>query len=86
MHSGQRIVVGPWLTEVGFELLYWIPFVRWLQTTFELEPERLVVVSRGGVASWYAAVSPHYVEILDLIPRADWSLATSSVPMPRAAR
>ena len=23
------IVVGPWLAEVGYEVLYWIPFVRW---------------------------------------------------------
>ena len=23
------IVVGPWLSEVGYEVLYWIPFLRW---------------------------------------------------------
>ena len=25
----EPILVGPWLGEVGFELLYWIPFLRW---------------------------------------------------------
>ncbi len=29
--AGTRpIAVGPWLGEVGFELLYWVPFVRWV--------------------------------------------------------
>src|SRR5437899_2863013 len=26
--SGKLIVVGPWLSEVGFEVLYWIPFLN----------------------------------------------------------
>src|SRR5205085_757963 len=25
----QPILVGPWTGEVGFELIYWAPFVRW---------------------------------------------------------
>src|SRR5690348_16329422 len=30
--SGTKpIVVGPWLAEVGYEVLYWIPFLRWFQ-------------------------------------------------------
>jgi hypothetical protein len=24
------IIAGPWTGEVGFELLYWIPFLNWL--------------------------------------------------------
>jgi len=27
--SNRPIIVGPWLSETGFELLYWIPFVAW---------------------------------------------------------
>ena len=26
---GAPIVAGPWVGEVGFELLYWVPFLRW---------------------------------------------------------
>src|SRR5438067_5828333 len=33
------IVVGPWLSEVGYEVLYWIPFVRWRQSQFHIPPE-----------------------------------------------
>ena len=48
-----HVMVGPWLSEVGFELLYWIPFLRWAVPEFNLDPSRLIVVSRGGVAGWY---------------------------------
>ena len=27
--SGRPIILGPWLSETGFELLYWIPFLAW---------------------------------------------------------
>ena len=47
---GRRLVVGPWLSEVGFEALYWVPFLHWLKTAFHLDPGRVVAVSRGGVA------------------------------------
>ena len=29
---------GPWLGEVGFELLYWVPFLRWFAGRFECRP------------------------------------------------
>jgi hypothetical protein len=61
-----RIIVGPWLSEVGYEVLYWVPFLRWFCDRYAIDPSRLVVVSRGGVASWYRDVATHYVELLDL--------------------
>lgn len=63
--SDRQIVVGPWLSELGFEVLYWIPFVKWLQARFELPAERLVVVSRGGVSGWYGGIGDTYVDLLD---------------------
>jgi hypothetical protein len=60
------IVVGPWLGEVGYEALYWVPFVRWFVEHYQVDSDRLVVVSRGGVSSWYADITSHYVELLDL--------------------
>ena len=59
------IVVGPWLSEVGYEALYWIPFLRWFKDRYRIDDERLVAISRGGAAAWYADVTPRYVEILD---------------------
>ena len=61
-----HVLVGPWLSEVGFELLYWIPFLRWAVGEFKLDPSRLVAVSRGGVSSWYEGVARQYVDLFDL--------------------
>ena len=61
----ETIVAGPWLGEVGFELLYWVPFLRWFAERFRLPPERLLVVSRGGTASWYQPFAAGYREIFD---------------------
>jgi hypothetical protein len=61
----ETIVAGPWLGEVGFELLYWVPFLRWFAERFRLAPEQLLVVSRGGTASWYRPFAAGYREIFD---------------------
>ena len=55
--SDKPLIVGPWLSEVGFELLYWIPFLNWVKTYRHFDPERLIVVSRGGVAPWYRDIA-----------------------------
>ena len=34
----EPILVGPWLGEVGFELLYWIPFLRWFAEQLRRAP------------------------------------------------
>ena len=63
----DTIVVGPWLGEVGFELLYWVPFLRWFATTFRVAPERLLIVSRGGTAAWYRPFAAGYRDIFDYL-------------------
>jgi hypothetical protein len=65
--SDRPIVVGPWCGEVGFELLYWIPFVHWLVDRARIDGQRLVVVTRGGADVWYRDLASRSVEILDLI-------------------
>ena len=59
------IIVGPWLSEVGFEVLYWIPFLRWFQDRYRVDAERIVAISRGGVADWYGGIAGQYIEIFD---------------------
>ena len=63
----DTIVAGPWLGEVGFELLYWVPFLRWFAARFHVAPERLLVVSRGGTAAWYRPFAANYREIFDYL-------------------
>ena len=66
--TGQPIVAGPWLAEIGFEVLYWIPFLRRLCERHRIPPQQVTVLSRGGVESWYGDIASHYVEILDVVP------------------
>lgn len=65
--SRTPIIVGPWLSEVGFEVLYWIPFLNWAVKEFELGRDRLIVVSRGGAHCWYRDLAEHYVDVFDLM-------------------
>lgn len=65
--AGRPIVAGPWLAEVGYEALYWAPFLRWYQDAYRIPRERLTILSRGGTADWYADFAGGYAEIFDLL-------------------
>ena len=65
------VLLGPFLAEPEFEVLYWIPFLRWLQGAAALDPARCTIVSRGGVASWYAGLADHAVDALSLTGLSD---------------
>ncbi len=66
------VIVGPWLGEVGFELLYWAPFVAWCAQYARIAPERLLILSRGGTASWYAPFAGAYADVFDLVTTAEF--------------
>ncbi len=67
LRHDRPIIVGPWTGEVGFELLYWIPFVRWVVSRYGLPSERLIVVSRGGAAPWYGSIAARYVDAFSFV-------------------
>jgi len=69
----RLIVAGPWYSEVGFETLYWIPFLAWVKSAFRLEADRLIAVSRGGVGAWYRGIAGRYVEIWDDVDPAEFA-------------
>jgi len=66
------IIAGPWCSEVGYEVLYWIPFLRWVMAAYRIPENRLIALSRGGTASWYRGVAGRYVEIFDHIPPSEY--------------
>ena len=68
----RPIVVGPWLGEVGFELLYWIPFLRWFAREYGIASERLTAISRGGPASWYRPFAGSYQDVFDYASGEDF--------------
>jgi len=76
--TGTRVVVGPWLSEIGFEVLYWIPLLRALLERSGLEPAQVTAISRGGVADWYAGVADGYVDVHDLMDRDEFLAAQRS--------
>jgi hypothetical protein len=44
-----------------------------VQSQYRLDPAQLVVVTRGGAASWYADITPNAVELFDLMPPAEYA-------------
>lgn len=71
--AGRPVLVGPWTSEVGYEALYWIPFLRWAVDRYGVTPSRVVALSRGGTALWYRGIADHYVEIFDLIEAGEFA-------------
>lgn len=65
VQGDHPVILGPWLAEVGYELLYWVPFLQWVRVAYQLDPARTIAISRGGVASWYSGVASRYVEMWD---------------------
>jgi hypothetical protein len=73
--SKRPILVGPWTSEMGFEVLYWGPFLQQLQHKHGIARERLIAVTRGGAGAWYRDIAGQSVELFDYIPPADLRLS-----------
>ena len=73
------VFIGPWNDSLGNELLYWIPFVRWVSATYGLPPERLIAVSRLAPAAWYGSLASRYLDARTLFSSGElehWSRRT----------
>ena len=60
----KPILLGPWRSELGFEVLYWLPFLTWAQKRYGISPERCCAVSRGGLGALYPA--KQHIDLYDL--------------------
>jgi hypothetical protein len=67
------VLAGPFTGEVGFELLYWIPMLRWAVREFPELRGRLIAVSRGGVQDWLKGLDAQYFDVLDLFSPEDFA-------------
>jgi hypothetical protein len=65
--SDGPLIAGPWLSEIGFELLYWRPLLEWFVRRHGIAPERLVAISRGGAEPWYVGLAGTYRDALDYL-------------------
>ncbi len=75
--SRRPVVVGPWTSEIGFELLYWIPFLERLRSRGALVRERTYVVSRGANAAWYGHIGAHHYNFFDAVPPQEYQTVVS---------
>jgi len=76
--SDGPILIGPWVGEVGFELLYWIPFLNWAVKNYGLDTRRLIVVSRGGARPWYRHLTSEYLDVFELLTLAEYREANEA--------
>jgi hypothetical protein len=51
------ILLGPWRSELGFEVSYWLPFLHYLASKVMKFDQRAAVVTRGGLAPLYKHVA-----------------------------
>jgi len=77
--TGVRVVAGPWLGDETGELLYWIPFLRWLQLAIFGLRERMTVVAREQSAAWYEGIGAELVP-----PESPTSASEGAVLVPAA--
>ena len=76
--SQSPILVGPWRSEVGFEILYWIPFLHQFAKDYKIAPERLIAIGRGGSAQWYGfAGQADLYEFVPVDVARTWSIMAS---------
>lgn len=70
----KPVIAGPYISDVGIELIYWIPFLRWLIETYRLDGNTFIAVSRCGVDKWYKELGVRYVDICDLLGQENAAL------------
>jgi hypothetical protein len=68
LRSRRPLVVGPFLGEIGYELLYWRPWVLRLLRSRCVDPARVTVIGRGGSGAWYGDVAARTVDAFELLP------------------
>jgi ABC-type polysaccharide/polyol phosphate transport system ATPase subunit len=64
--SDRPILLGPWLGNANWELLYWRPYVSWLLEQFDRRQRRVIAISRAGADLWYRTLGDEYVDLLDV--------------------
>lgn len=76
--SADPIILGPWRSEVGFEVLYWIPWLQQFRLRHQIDRNRLITIGRGGSAAWYdtAGTADLYEHVPVEVART-WSIRAS---------
>lgn len=62
----RPILIGPWRSEVGFEALYFLPFLRKLAKAVPHFDQRASVITRGGLAPLYSKLAHQGMDLYAL--------------------
>lgn len=81
--SKRPIILGPWTSEMGFEVLYWLPYIQQLRHRYHIPRERLITVTRGGAGVWYDVA--HSVELYDYAPPSDLRISALAAQRDKAS-
>ena len=71
------ILVGPFFSEIGFEILYWLPMLARYFVRHGIAKERVTAMSRGGAGTWYADLADRYVDVFDYMTPSELKSAQS---------
>src|SRR4029453_17297934 len=63
----RAVLLGPFVGEIGYELEYWIPFLRRELRRHRIERDQATVLTRGGAALWYRDFAAHAVAAPELL-------------------
>ncbi len=75
----DEVIVGPWFSELGFELLYWIPYLNTVLKDHAEAGKKVVSVSRGGMSSLYSSISTEHINLLNNYSQSEWLSLTNNV-------
>jgi hypothetical protein len=60
---------------VGYEALYWVPFLHWAMDRYGIDRSRVIAVSRGGTEPWYRGIAARYVDVFDCMDPGEFAEA-----------
>ena len=66
----RPIAVGPCLSEMPWEVMFWLPFVKWAER--RLGETATLAVSRSAPSSWYAGLAHSFVDVADLMSAEEY--------------
>ncbi len=77
--STEKIIVGPWFSELGHEVLYWIPLLNHLFKTAGRSTSDIISISRSGAEVLYKPFSDTNINALNFYTPSDWHSMIDSV-------
>lgn len=72
LNSPNLIIAGPYMADTGMEIIYWIPYLRWLIENYHLDRNNFIALSRCGAEIWYRELGLRYIDICDLLSEQEF--------------